>query len=134
MITPQRVNEWFDLDFKDQAVQALSVEDKRFMKIMDVNITQLPNGQYEMPLPLRNTNLDLPNNKPMALKRLLGLKKKFERQPQFKDDYFKFMNGVLAECSEEVLEGVPELSKGKINYIPHTGVPSQEIHKNKGCV
>ena len=46
-----------------------SQEDRRFLTLLDQGIS-FQNGHYEMPLPFKNENPILPNNKPLAIRRL----------------------------------------------------------------
>ena len=59
--------------------KALSREDERFIKIMDDNI-QREGKNYMLPIPFRNPNLTLPDNKIIATRRLTSLKRSFQIQ------------------------------------------------------
>ncbi|RXN37795.1 hypothetical protein ROHU_001718 [Labeo rohita] len=72
-----------------------------------------------MPLPFKTRPL-LPENKQLALVRLKRLKAKFEKDPKFKDDYVKFMEGVFKDGDAERAEHQPKA--GNVWYIPHQGV------------
>ena len=48
-------------------------------------------GHYELPLPFRNKDIKMPYNRKMAVQRTLPLIKKFSKNPNFRDDYVKFM-------------------------------------------
>ena len=68
-----------------------SQEDKRFLQILEEG-AKLVNGHYcKIPQPSRRADVQLPNNKVQAEKRLASLKKKMSRNNKFKDDYIKFM-------------------------------------------
>ena len=54
-----------------------------------------PDGHYEMPLPLRNINVVLPNNRVLAVRRHMPLKKKFATDKNFRDHYIAFMESML---------------------------------------
>ena len=69
-----------------------------------------------MPLPLKSNQVALPNN------RLLALKYCFRRNPLFRQDYVKFMNEVIANWAETILDAELNLNNGNVNYVPHTGV------------
>ncbi|KAA8578245.1 hypothetical protein FQN60_008549 [Etheostoma spectabile] len=56
-----------------------------------------------MPLPFK-TRPQLSENKRLALVRLKQLKRKFERNPRFKDDYIKFMDSVFKDGDAERAE------------------------------
>ena len=71
----------FELDFQERCEvkneRLLSVEDQKFLKILGDGIHKRENGHYEMPLPLRS-EVELPNNRSLALKRLFLLKERFK--------------------------------------------------------
>lgn len=46
-------------------------------------------------LPLRNHNGECPNNRCVAVQRATNLKRKLGNNPQFCDDYIKFMTDIL---------------------------------------
>ena len=83
MFTPSEVKDMFELHFhetiKEKNQRTLSVEDRRFLKIMDQGIHKREDGHYKMPLPLKSEDVWLPNNKSQALRCLLQLKKRFKR-------------------------------------------------------
>ncbi|XP_072172545.1 uncharacterized protein [Diadema setosum] len=73
-----------------------------------------------MPLPFRDETPSLPNNRVLAEKRLNHLKKKFERDPTYREQYTKQMNTLFSSKYAEV---VSERGKeGKVWYIPHHGM------------
>lgn len=80
IISPLQVERMFTLDFNDKGTEekSLSFEDRRFLKTAKEGIHQREDGHYEMPLPLRNENVELPNNKDLALSRLMKLKQKLQ--------------------------------------------------------
>ena len=55
---------------------------------------KLVNGHYELPLPLRDPNFNLPNNKQQAVQRAQWLKKKLLKNKQMHDDYINFIKSV----------------------------------------
>ena len=66
-------------DFKDlelPQVPALSVEDKRALEIMHKTVKKV-DGHYLIGLLWKDDEPKLPNNREMALKRLLSLKRTF---------------------------------------------------------
>ncbi|KAI3359202.1 hypothetical protein L3Q82_002719 [Scortum barcoo] len=82
-------------------------------------IHQDSDGHLEMPLPFK-TRPQLPENKRLALLRLNQLKRKFEKNPKFDDDYTKFMEGIFKDGDAEEAESQPKA--GNVWYIPHQGV------------
>ena len=83
--------------FKDLMTNRLgeiSCEDKKFFKIMEDLVVKVGN-HYETPLPVRNPEMMLPNNRVIAEKRAHYLKKKFEKDEQYFSHYKDFMNEII---------------------------------------
>ena len=59
-----------------------SQEDKRFLQILEEG-AKLVDGHYEISLPFRRVDVQLPNNKLQAEKRLASLKNKMTRNSKF---------------------------------------------------
>ena len=49
----------------------LLIEDQRFVKKLSDNIQQQDDGHYVMPLLLKSNQITLPNNRPLAFKKLM---------------------------------------------------------------
>ncbi|KAJ8403847.1 hypothetical protein AAFF_G00347150 [Aldrovandia affinis] len=60
-----------------------------------------------MPLPFRQRP-QLPNNKYLAVVRVRHLKRKLEKNPKYKEDYVKFMDGVFKDGDAEETDGSPK--------------------------
>ena len=77
-ITPYAAKKMFEADFSERcpAAEALSKEERKFLTIVGKGIRHCEDGHYEMPLPLRVPNLNLPNNREVAVRRLNKLKKR----------------------------------------------------------
>ncbi|XP_033102415.1 uncharacterized protein LOC117105399 [Anneissia japonica] len=98
---------------------ALSVEDKRFMKILNEN-KEVVDGHLQLPLPFKSDMAKLPDNKVVAFKRLESLKSKFNKKERFATQYKKF-NDCLVD--EGQAEAVPEEETANAGwYLPHHGV------------
>ena len=74
------MSKMFTLDFSKRATKekSPSFEDRRFLTIVQEGIHQRDDGHYEMPLPLKKNNVELPNNKELALSHLLKLKQRLK--------------------------------------------------------
>jgi len=53
------------------------------------------NGHYQLPLPLKDSSYQLPNNKEQVRIRTRSLKKRFTKNPKVLPDYTTFINGML---------------------------------------
>ena len=96
-ITPYAVKKMFEADFSERgpAAEALSKEERKFLTIVGEGIRHCEDGHYEMPLPLRVPNPNLPNNREAAVRRLNQLKKRFVADSKYKEDYTTFMETVI---------------------------------------
>ena len=61
---------------------------------MGGSVTKL-NGHYEIALPWRQERVTLPNNRMVAERRLVHLKRKFERDGEFFNQYKEKINELL---------------------------------------
>ncbi|KAK3715792.1 hypothetical protein QZH41_001220 [Actinostola sp. cb2023] len=119
-----QMRKMFELDFSEnEEVQALSHDDRMFLNKVKEGIHQLPDGHYEIPLPLRDDDLKLPNNKEQALGRLNKLKRRFNSDGKYKNDYMTFMKGLMdSNCAEKVPKEDIDMVDGHSWYLPHHGV------------
>ena len=74
-----------DADPVTKGLKEISYEDKRFLKIMQKEISQVGNHQ-QLPLPLRNNNMSLSHNQNMVEMRLMNLKRLFQKGFKFFED------------------------------------------------
>ena len=120
-MTPAAVIRALESDFKDTnpGERGISQDDIQFLQTLNGRIHQNADGHLEMPLPFK-TRPQLPDNKRLALVRLKHLKRKLEKNPKFKDDYVRFMEGVFKDGDAERAENQPK--EGNVWYIPHQGV------------
>ena len=103
-----------------------SQEDKRFLEILEKGIHKDNEGHYEMPLPLKNPDVSLPDNKIQALSRAKQLKSRLMKDAKYYQQYKEFMDGLLekdyASKVPEQLENSEVKKKGQVWYLPHFGV------------
>ena len=83
---------------------------------------KLVDGHYQLPLPLRNQNVRVPNNRDVALQRKNGLKKRFIKNEKFYSDYSAFMEEVIAKDYARKVSNIGESSENQRWYMPHHGV------------
>lgn len=95
-LTPSSVIKALESDFADtkSGDKSISQEDICFLQILKEGIQQNEHGNLEMPLPFK-VRPYLPDNKKLALAQLKHLKRKLDRDPWFKTDYVRFMEGVM---------------------------------------
>ena len=81
---------------------------------------ELVGGHYQVPLPFRKDEVNLPNNRSQAEKRFACLKKRLSRNPQFKQDYVKFMDELIKKGYAR--ESATAVEAGKFWFLPHHAV------------
>ena len=82
------------VDVFDDKRASLSRDDVKFLGILEKGTVQLDNGHYETPLPVKDPDLLMPNNRIQAERRMTYLKRKFEKQPDFHKGYTAFIQGM----------------------------------------
>ena len=97
------LTDMYNSDFTEKvgSEPGLSVEDKLWQTQVNDSI-KLRDGKYEICLPLKHKEINLPNNRKMAQSRVESLEKRFERDESFHQRY--------TECVEELIrEGYAEV-------------------------
>ena len=129
-----KVKEVFDMnaalkvlesDFVDSDnAKPMSRNDKKFVNLMTEGIRVTNYQHFEMPLPFKDSKPSLPNNKEVAKKRLGFLRKRFQRDPKYKEDYMAFMKDIFDRGYAEKVPPSERTSEtqGSVWYIPHHGV------------
>lgn len=100
----------------------MSREDAKFMQIMEESVN-FKDGHYSLKLPFKSKDVTMPNNLCIAKQRLLGIRKTFEKNKKFQQEYTDFINNMVDQgYAEEVPKPQLEQHDGKVWYIPHHGV------------
>lgn len=126
VISPQAIQQMFELDFNDHKSSpdeyGYSQEDKKFIDRITENVHH-HNGHYVIPLPFRNSQVTMPNNRVQALKRAAWQRKKMLRDESYRNDYVNFVNEMIAKgYAQRVPDDSLEASPGKVWYLPHHSV------------
>ena len=95
------------------------------MDTMSASIAKV-DGHYQLPLPFTNNAVVFPNNRAMAEQSLGQLKRKFSKNPDFKNEYTSAMTKTFENGYAEKTPDNTE-KKSITWYIPHHGV----IHPQK---
>ncbi|XP_006822096.1 uncharacterized protein LOC102801454 [Saccoglossus kowalevskii] len=105
----------------DDEKKAHSIEDKRFLHIMQNGTHINRKGNLELPLPFRYNPRRLPNNYQTTMSRFKNLLKQLERKPEMMEQYLQFMEKVI---ERQHASPVPdsELASDNAWYLPHFGV------------
>jgi len=98
-----------------------SHEAQLFISVM-AKMVQYVDGHYQLPLPFRNTNVMMPNNRIQALQRAEGIKRRMNRDVKFKQDYTAFMSDIISKDYARKVLPVHKADPGKCWYLPHHGV------------
>ncbi|XP_064116597.1 uncharacterized protein LOC135222441 [Macrobrachium nipponense] len=128
ILSPNRILNILKSDFIDSRVarypgeRGLSPEDTTFMKKAESNVV-FKDGHFEIPLPFRNQNLMVPNNKILAIKRALYQKKKMQKDPKYYSDYVNFIDKILQnDYAEHIPDSLLTAKSGHVWYLPHHGL------------
>ena len=100
----------------------MSVEDRKFIQIMNSSLARYESGSWEAPLPVREKFNKLPDNREDAVKRLRSTRRTLDKKPLMKQHYFDFMQKLLEKGHAEPAPKA-ELSPSSPRwYLPHFGV------------
>ena len=93
-----------------------NIEDKKFLKILETG-TKKNGNHYEVPLPFKDTDAKLPNNRNQAVRRINQQKGRFQKDSKFFEDYKRNMGekGYTRKSERKVIDG-------GFLYLPHHGV------------
>lgn len=98
----------------------LSIEDQRFLDIMDAGFQKTQEGQWMAPLPFRENRMSLPNNKEAALRRARSFDASIQRNAEKRQHVVDFMQKLFdnnhAETAPDLVEG------SECWYLPLFGV------------
>ena len=114
----------YNYDFNDRKMEdeQMSREDVRFMDIVE-NSVELVDGHYSLRMPFRKKHLTLPNNLSVAKQRILGLKRRFEKDQRFHQEYTSFVTDIIGKgYAERIPQHLCDGEEGRAWYIPHHGV------------
>ena len=122
-ITPQAVSQMFELDFSEREKgTAMSREDIKFCETVESGIVHLDDLHYEMPLPFKHQNVQLPNNYAQAEKRLTGLKRRLKADDRYCADYCSFMADIISKGYARKVNDEFKDEVGRTWYLPHHGI------------
>ena len=128
----EQLERLFNRDFSERLIEdkpEKSRDDELFIKKVEESI-QMVDGHYQIALPLKQKDIQMPNNRPQAEQRAAHLQRKFKRQPSLQKEYTDYMGSML---SKGYMERVPDeearRDDGKLWYLPHHGVMHPQKHK-----
>ncbi|MES9882784.1 MAG: hypothetical protein ABW185_18100 [Sedimenticola sp.] len=98
----------------------MSIDDNEFIEIMDGQFRKNSLGNWEAPLPFRTPRQRLTNNRSQAIKRAKTLDSSLRKDPNKKEHFMNFMQGVLDNKHAEL---APPLTDDEERwYLPIFGV------------
>ncbi|KAK3730902.1 hypothetical protein QZH41_012617 [Actinostola sp. cb2023] len=116
-------NDVFQYSLPNDNEISLSCEDRKFLKVMGAGIHKNNIGNWEMPLPFRQEEARLPNNRNQAVNRLNSLLRTLQKKPQMERDYLEFMEkGFNRGHASPIPPDELRTPEGRVWYIPHFGV------------
>ena len=105
----------------------LSKNDRKFLELMRKEAVKI-DGHFQVPLPLKDEEVVLPDNKMAAMKCMQSLKKKFEKDEQLYNQYRCFMSDLIDKGYARKFN--KKGTEGKTWYVPHHAV----FHPRKGKI
>ncbi|XP_070188845.1 uncharacterized protein [Littorina saxatilis] len=121
-VTTSELLHLMERDFTDHDTQKMSQDDHLFLRILTEGIHRMSDGFYEMPLPFKQENPDLLNNRQGALHRALALQKQLLKRPMYKEHYMSFMEDLIESGEAEKIPQEDIHPSNSVWYIPHHGV------------
>ncbi|XP_013856110.1 uncharacterized protein LOC106511941, partial [Austrofundulus limnaeus] len=120
-VTPIDVINVLESDFKDTKAsdKTVSQEDLIFLDKLKEGIRKNEQGHCEMPLPFKQRP-HLPDNRKLAEIRLGHLKRKFNKDENYRRDYITYMKDIIERGDVEEVHS--EGKQGEQWYIPHHGI------------
>ena len=99
---------------------APSIDDVRFLHIMDSEVHQDDSNSWVAPLPFKSPRRRLPNNRDFAKNRLMSLSRTLKKRPQMKAHFVEFMEKLFKNEHAEI---APPLQDDQESwYLPFFGV------------
>ncbi|XP_068203742.1 uncharacterized protein [Palaemon carinicauda] len=133
-ITVESIRKYFELDFSERDLGSvpdecgLSFEDTRFVKRCQDYI-EFRDGHFQLPMPFRDRNVNLPNNKKQAVSRAKWQRRKMKNSEDYRQQYTAFMDKLFEKgYAYKILDD--EVNKIPVWYLPHHAV----FHPKKGKI
>ena len=114
----QQLTNHFNHDFNESTIDDKpehSREDYMFMNSVKSSVEHR-DGHYQIGLPFRNHNVQMPNNRSQAEQRATQLKRKLKRNTKFCQDYKAFVGDIIAKGYAHLFGAVSSPSCTTIRY------------------
>ncbi|CAH8656984.1 unnamed protein product [Dicrocoelium dendriticum] len=118
----------YELEFTEpcSSRRGMSVEDKRALEQMESSIVKC-GSHYQLNLPWKSACPNLPNNYPVAYRRLMSLRKRLVANPELHQMYTAAVEEYASSGFVEMIDLGPLGDKKGVWYMPHHAV----THPNK---
>nr|XP_034318941.1 uncharacterized protein LOC105335138 [Crassostrea gigas] len=100
----------------------LSVEDRKFLSLMDEEFQKDENGKWIAPLPFRSPKPMMPNNRSQAWRRARILDASLKKNEVKKTHFIEFMKKVFDSGAAEIAPVLDHESNNEMWYLPIFGV------------
>ena len=98
------LNSFYSKDFVDYSYErTLSYDDEKFLAKVEQSITKLPDGHYEIELPLKE-NYQFSNNNQQVFNEFLGTVRRLNNDIDLLKDYESFMQTMLDNKFAELIQ------------------------------
>lgn len=116
------LNKFWEIENTPLSQPFLSPEDALVENIFRETTVRLPNGAFQVDLPLKTSleNNSLGDSHFLAKKRFLNLEKRFERHPQLYNDYKKFIDEYISLGHAQIIPMSLQTENNENKYfLPH---------------
>ncbi|XP_068234194.1 uncharacterized protein [Palaemon carinicauda] len=133
-ITVESIRKYFELDFSERDLgsvpdeRGLSFEDIRFVKRCQDDI-EFRDGHFQLPMPFRDLNVNLPYNKKQAVSRAKWQRRKMKNSEDYRQQFTAFMDKLFEKGYAYKIPD-DEVNKIPVWYLPHHAV----FHPKKGKI
>lgn len=117
--------ETLGLKFNDS--RKFSIEDREALDQMSSSIELLDDKHYQLRLPWKNENVNLPSNRSMACKRLTQLSRKLSKDKELFEKYSDVIHEYVDKGFASEISPEEKSASNSTWYIPHHAV----LHPNK---
>ena len=93
--------------------QAPSINDKIVLNRYKYSIQNI-GGRYEIELPFKKENGNLPNNRSYAFNHMIKLEQRFKKYNVLKNNYFSFMGELLNKGHAVIVDPADDVPSGKV--------------------
>lgn len=99
---------------------APSVEDERVIDLFVKKKKKTDDNHFILPIPFRNPQVQIPNNKSMALSRFESLRRQLKKDPDLRTFYVEKMRDTIGKgYLRRFNSSIPVIHPNRVVYLPH---------------